>query len=99
MKFENKNGSFASITLTHGGVKEHLPIPKLVCTLFNGPPPTSNHREVNAVNGNRLDNRPENLYWSIWKAGRGRAIYFPQDKQLAGEFWEKCRVSIFLKCN
>lgn len=39
-----------------------VPIHRIVCTAFNGPPPTNQH-VVDHIDTNRANNRPENLRW------------------------------------
>jgi hypothetical protein len=39
-----------------------VPIHRIVCSAFNGPPPTDQH-VVDHIDTNRANNRPENLRW------------------------------------
>lgn len=45
-----------------GSIKKHLTIHSLVLEAFVGPKPSPSHM-ANHKNGNKLDNRPENLEW------------------------------------
>lgn len=55
------NRGYANVHLTRNGERKSLRVASLVCAAFNGPRPdgmTCSH-----LNGNRSDNRPENLAW------------------------------------
>lgn len=45
-----------------GGKRHSLPVHQLICEAFHGPKPTPQH-ETRHLNGNRMDNRAENLRW------------------------------------
>lgn len=46
---------------------------RLVAIAFHGPAPTKTHQSAHK-NGDRLDNRPENLYWATPKQNKRDAI-------------------------
>lgn len=53
---------YNKIGLNRGGRKITRWVHRLACWAFHGPPPSPEH-EVRHLNGNPLDNRPENLAW------------------------------------
>ncbi len=53
------------VTLYHG-VKQSLLVSRLVCEAFHGMPPSLDHQAAHN-NGNRLDDRSENLRWATAK--------------------------------
>lgn len=53
---------YVDINLSHGNVHQNRTVHSLVCEAFHGPAPSSEH-EVSHGNGDRSDNRPENLSW------------------------------------
>jgi len=55
---------------TVDGRRKTLKFHRLVCEAFHGPAPSSKH-VVAHCNGNRLDNRAENLRWATTKENHG----------------------------
>ncbi|MEL6915878.1 MAG: HNH endonuclease signature motif containing protein [Pseudomonadota bacterium] len=59
----DKTWTFGRQNLTTGyRLLAGVPIHRIVCTAFNGPPPTDQHI-VDHIDTNRANNRPENLRW------------------------------------
>lgn len=56
-----------------GGAKKY--VHQLVCEAFHGPAPPSKS-QVSHIDGDKLNNRPENLRWADWKDNRadGRVV-------------------------
>lgn len=50
-------------TLSRDGVSKTFAVHRLVCEVFNGPPPSSNMHAAHK-DGNPYNNVPENLYWA-----------------------------------
>ena len=53
---------YTSVSLCHNNSKVTKSVHRLVCMAFHGMPPTAMH-QTRHLNGNRTDNRPENLAW------------------------------------
>jgi len=51
--------NYLSVALSHNGVIKYLTVHSLIALVFLGPRPDSH--EINHKNGNKADNRPENL--------------------------------------
>lgn len=56
------NRGYMTVSLCHENRKVTKTVHRLVCMAFHGMPPTATH-QVRHLNGNRKDNRPENLAW------------------------------------
>lgn len=50
------------VSLVLDGKKQSRPVHTMVCAAFHGPKPTSSH-EVRHLDGDRRNNRPDNLRW------------------------------------
>ena len=50
------------VTLYKNGVRNDVFVHRIVCTVFNGPAPTMKH-QVNHKDGDKSNNRSENLEW------------------------------------
>jgi len=53
---------YLCVHLSNNNKSRKITVHRLVCEAFNGPPPTPKH-EVRHWNGNKKDNRPDNLMW------------------------------------
>ena len=60
-----KDGYFF-VRLTINKIRKSYAVHRLICTAFHGTKPTSVH-EVRHLNGDRMDNRAENLCWGTRK--------------------------------
>jgi hypothetical protein len=56
------HGPYKRAPLMVGSMRRYVPYHKLIALAFHGVPPSDAH-EVRHLNGNPLDNRPENLAW------------------------------------
>jgi len=88
--------SKGSVRLSFENNSQTLQIPRLVCTIFNGPPPNSSHKFVKIKNRKKNDIRPENLCWatdwteiplSIMERTRKKFKYIRTPK-IADEIWK-----------
>jgi transposase len=60
----SRNGKYLTVSPVRQGVKQKpILVHRLVALTFLGEPPTPDH-DVNHLNGNRVDNRPDNLAWA-----------------------------------
>lgn len=47
---------------------------RIICFVFHGPPPSIEKSQVNHIDGNKLNNRPENLEWVTNQENRDHAV-------------------------
>ncbi len=57
---------YRRVTVNHAGRRCHFPLHRLLLTVFVSPPPTPQH-EARHLNGDKADNRIENLAWGTKK--------------------------------
>lgn len=72
-KQQCRNG-YKFVVLQVNGKQKWIGVHRLVCCAFHGAPPSPNH-QPDHINGNKSDNRPENLEWVTPKENvrRGRS--------------------------
>lgn len=58
---EASTGKYQSVSISSGGLKETYNVHQLICLAFHGVPNIG--QQVRHLNGNRLNNSPDNLAW------------------------------------
>lgn len=66
MKQVLHDGYLSVRVVTDSGRRVRRMVHQVVCYYYHGPRPSPQH-EIRHLNGNRLDNRPENLRWGTRK--------------------------------
>jgi hypothetical protein len=57
------DSGYLNVHLSNGSDRKHFRVNRLVCELFNGPPPSADHHAAHK-NGDLSDNDMGNLYWA-----------------------------------
>lgn len=107
LKQSNEHG-YMFVTLRKDGRSKMKAVHRLVCMAFNGLP-ESKSMQVDHINMNRSDNRPENLEWVTEKENKRRAsmcrgsyygesidgaeVYFPSALSLEEHGFDFCLVN------
>lgn len=107
LKQTTSNG-YMFVALRKDGRSKVTAVHRLVCAAFNGAPESSS-MQVDHINMNRSDNRPENLEWVTGKENKRRAsmcrgsyygesddgaeIYFPNALSLEEHGFDSCLVN------
>jgi hypothetical protein len=63
-KFSNCGSGYKSIVLKKNKKSHGIIIHRLVCTVFNGPPPSDKHHAAHC-DGDKLNNTAKNLEWKL----------------------------------
>lgn len=77
--------NYYHVHVTRDGTYLIAIVHRLICSAFHGPPPTSKH-EVNHLNEDKLDNRAENLEWTLKNTEYSMGI--PCERLLPDGSWE-----------
>jgi hypothetical protein len=81
----NLSGYYYQLEFRKNGIPRLMLLHRVICESFHGPAPTELH-QVNHLNENKLDNRPENLEWTLKNTEYSQGI--PCERLLPSGSWE-----------